>query len=159
MTTRRFYGLFLDVEGRKALIVGGGAVAFRKAAALVEAGARVTVVAPEFDARFDALPVDRIRREYAAADLEGAALAFAATNVRAVNAAVARDAKARGIPVNVADSPEECDFIAPARIRRGDIHIAISTSATRPALAAELRKRIEMLLDDILRSGYPSQPI
>jgi siroheme synthase-like protein len=158
MAARRFYPLFLDVSGRRAVVVGGGKVAYRKAVALLEAGACATVIAPEFDERLRALSVERIEREYREGDLEGAHLAFAATNQRAVNAWVAHEGKARGIPVNVADAPAECDFIVPACIRRGGIQVAISTSATNPSLAARIRKRIEKLLDDILEEESRQHP-
>jgi siroheme synthase-like protein len=156
-TARRFYPLFLDISGKRVVVVGGGKVAYRKAAALIDAGARVTVIAPQFDERFDMSAAERIAREYREGDLAGACLAFAATDGRDVNERVAREAKSLGIPVNVADSPEECDFIVPARARRGSIQIAISTSGTNPALAAKIRAQIEMLLDDILESE-PLQP-
>jgi precorrin-2 dehydrogenase / sirohydrochlorin ferrochelatase len=157
MAARRFYPIFLDIGGRRAVVVGGGKVAYRKAAALLEAGASVRVIAPEFDERLRALGVERIEREYREGDLEGAHLAFAATDQRGINAQVARDARSRGIPVNVADAPAECDFIVPARVRRGDIQIAVSTSGTKPSLAAGIKKRIETLLDDILKED-PLQP-
>ena len=158
MAARHFYPIFLDISSRRAVVVGGGKVAYRKAAALVEAGACVTAVAPDFDERLRTLSLERVEREYREGDLEGAHLAFAATNQRAVNAQVAREAKAHGIPVNIADAPAECDFIVPARIRRGGIQVAISTSGTNPSLAAEIRKRIEALLDDILEKESPQHP-
>ena len=158
MAARRFYPIFLDVADRRAVVVGGGKVAYRKAAALLEAGASVTAVAPEFDERLRTLSVERIEREYREGDLEGAILAFAATNQRAVNAQVAREAKADGIPVNVADAPGECDFIVPARIRRGGIQVAISTSGANPSLAASIRGAVEKLLDDILEEESRQHP-
>jgi siroheme synthase-like protein len=158
MAARLFYPIFLDVSGRRAVVIGGGKVAFRKAAALLDAGAGVTVIAPEFDEGLRTLRVERIEREYREGDLEGAHLAFAATNQRAVNASVAREAKALGIAVNVADSPSECDFIVPARVRRGYVNIAISTSGTNPSLAANIRRAVEKLLDDILREEARQHP-
>ncbi|HZT39878.1 MAG TPA: bifunctional precorrin-2 dehydrogenase/sirohydrochlorin ferrochelatase [Bryobacteraceae bacterium] len=155
---RRFYPLFLDISGKRAVVVGGGRVAYRKTVALIEAGARVTVIAPRFDERFSAAPVERIAREYRAGDLAGARLAFAATDRRNVNARVAREARSLGIPVNVADAPAQGDFIVPARARRANIQIAISTSASNPALAAKIRARIEALLDDILKAELPHSP-
>ncbi len=150
-TDRRFYPLFLDMSGKRAVVVGGGNVAYRKAAALLDAGARVTIIAPRFDERFDASAAERLAREYREGDLAGARLAFAATDRRDVNARVAREAKSLGIPVNVADSPAECDFIVPARVRRGYIQMAISTGGMNPALAAKIRRAVEALLDDILK--------
>ena len=158
MAARRFYPIFLDVSGRRAVVVGGGKVAYRKAAALVDAGASVTIVAPELDERMRVLRVERIEREYREGDLEGAHLAFAATNQRAVNAQVAREAGLRGIRVNVADAPAECDFIVPARIHRGDIQVAISTGGANPSLAASIRRTVEKLLDDILEQEPRQHP-
>jgi siroheme synthase-like protein len=82
-------------------------------------------------------------REYMEGDLEGAYLAFAATNVRKVNAAVAREAKERGIPVNVADSPSEGDFALPSTLRRGRLQVAVSTGGASPTLARRIRGELE----------------
>ena len=141
-----YYPVFLDLRGRPVLVVGGGKVALRKARGLVEAGARLTVVAPECRPEFERLPVRLARRRFRASDLEGAFLAFTATDDRAVNARVAREARRRGIPVNVADSRDECDFLVPARVRRGHLQIAVSTGGERPRLAADLRRRLESVL-------------
>src|SRR5262249_41861650 len=121
-------------------------------------GASVTIVAPELDERLRALRVERIEREYREGDLDGADLAFAATNQRAVNAQVAREARLRGIRVNVADAPAECDFIVPARIRGGGIQLAIATSGENPSLAASIRKTVEKVLDDILEEESRQHP-
>jgi siroheme synthase-like protein len=147
MDGKRYYPIFLDLEGKPVVVVGGGKVGLRKAKGLVEAGARVTVVAPHQDAEFDALPVERIGREYRGADLDGMELAFAATDERRVNHQIAEDAKHRGIPVNVADDPGECDFIVPARIARGAVQVAVSTGGTDPARAARLRAKIAESLE------------
>jgi siroheme synthase-like protein len=119
-------------------------VASRKAAGLAEAGARVRVIAPRVRRGLAAQHVER--RAYRPGDLQGAALAFAATDNRAVNHAVAAEARRRRIPVNVADSLEECSFLAPARLRRGDVQIAVSTGGRSPRLAKQLRERLEQLL-------------
>ncbi len=141
-----YYPLFLDLNGKPVLIVGAGKVALRKAKGLLEAGARVTVVAPAWDAGFERLPVRLLRRAFRPSDLRGACLVFTAANVRAVNRAVAREAARRGIWANVADSLEECDFLVPARVRRGRLQIAVSTGGESPRMAAELRRRLEAVL-------------
>lgn len=123
-------------------------MALRKARALVEAGACVRVVAPRCEPELRALPVEWLGRPFEPADLEGAFLAYAATDDRAVNAAVAQEAKRRGIPVNVADAPEECDFILPSRVRKGNVQVAVSTSGEDPSLAVELRRKIERVLEE-----------
>ncbi len=143
-----YYPVFFDLTRRLVVVVGGGKVALRKARALVEAGARVKVVAPRREPEFEALPVEYIPRPFEPSDLDGAFLAYAATDNRAVNALVAAEAKRRGIPVNVADAPAECDFIVPSRIRRGKVQIAVSTSGEDPSRAVELRKKIERALDE-----------
>lgn len=135
-----FYPVFLNLEGRRVAIVGGGPVAVRKARGVLEAGAQVTLISPELSTK---LRVEWKRRRYRQGDLEGAALVFAATDDRAVNAKVGRDATALGIPVNVADAPGECAFIVPARIRKNGFHLAISTDGRDPRRTAALRKKLE----------------
>jgi len=145
MTERRFaYPIVLDLAGRRAVVVGAGRVALRKARALAEAGARVTAVAPEFLPEFaEAEGVECIEAPYAAEHLEGAVLAVAATDDPAVNRRVADDARAAGILVNVVDVPQECDFIVPAQVRRGDLLVAITTGGAAPSLSRRLRERLE----------------
>ncbi len=128
------------------VVVGGGKVGLRKARGLLEAGAQVVVVSPKFDSNFDDLAVEKIERAYLRTDLEAAQLAFAATNDREVNRQVGEDARALKIPVNVADSLEECGFIVPARSSIDGVQIAISTGGADPSRAAALRRRIEELL-------------
>jgi len=140
------YPVFLNVRERPVLVAGAGKVALRKTRGLVEAGARVTVVAPEPLEEFAALPVRLLRRSFEPADLEGQYLAFAATDKREVNRRVSEEARRRGIPVNVADAPEECDFIVPARLNRGGVQIAISTGGEDPRRAAEVRRKLEEIL-------------
>ena len=141
-----YYPLFLDLRGKPVLVVGAGKVALRKVRGLLESDARVTVVAPEGLAEFEKLPVRWVRRRFRQSDLRGQVLAFAATNDRHVNRTVGQRAKMLGIPANVADAPAECDFIVPARVRRGDLQVAVSTGGRSPRLAAELRRRIERVL-------------
>jgi precorrin-2 dehydrogenase/sirohydrochlorin ferrochelatase len=138
-----YYPIFLDLRGKPVLVVGAGKVALRKTRGLVEAGAQVTVVAPRWESAFESMPVRLRRRRFRATDVAGAALVFTATDSRDVNRAVARAARRRGIPVNVADACEECDFILPARVRRGNLQIAVSTGGESPRLAAEIRRRLE----------------
>lgn len=143
----RHYPVFLDLKDRPVLVVGAGGVALRKTRGLVDAGARVTVVAPEALPEFDDLPVRMVRRHFRATDLAGAVLVFAATDDRQVNHRIGIAAKGRGVFANIADSAEECDFVVPARVERGDVQIAIATGGKSPRVSAELRKK----LDDVLR--------
>jgi len=140
----------LLVEGRLCVVVGGGKVAARKAAALIEAGAAVRAVAPQFAADFKELEgVERVCEAYRSAHVEGAAVVVAATDDRETNLLAARDARAAGAVVNVVDAPEECDFIFPAVSRKGDISVAVSTGGASPTLARRLRERIDDSLGDI----------
>ena len=137
------YPIFLDLSGRRCVVVGGGEVANRKARKLLQARSRVVVISPEIGAELESVAVEVHRRPYREGDLEGAYLAFAATNAREVNAAVAREAKERGVPVNVADSPSEGDFALPSTLRRGRLQVAISTGGASPTLARRIRGELE----------------
>ena len=128
------------------LVVGAGKVALRKARGLVEAGARVTVVAPECEPEFEELPVRMVARRFRASDLVGAMLVFAATDDRMTNHRIAIAAKGKGVFANIADSAAECDFVVPARVLRGSVQVAISTGGESPRLSAELRKKLEDIL-------------
>lgn len=141
-----YYPVSLKVDGERCLVVGGGAVAWRKARALVRAGAHVAVVSPQFDARFGRLTVRRIRRAFRAADVRGAFLVVSATGDPAVNRAVFEACRRRGIPVNVVDRPELCTFIVPAVVRRGPVTVAVSTGGVFPGLAKALRRELERRL-------------
>lgn len=140
----------LVVKNRRCIVVGGGAVAARKADLLLRAEASVAVVAPHLGAELEALAAaGRIRhsaRGFVPRDLAGAALAVAATGNRAVNAAVAAAAGKRGIPVNVVDDPALCLFTMPAIVERGRVSVAIATGGASPTLARRLRAEIERAL-------------
>jgi siroheme synthase-like protein len=139
----KYYPIFLDLKDRPVLVVGAGKIALRKTRGLLEAGARVTVVAPEIAPEFDELPVRRIVRRFRASDLAGVLLVFAATDDRLANHRIGVAAKGRGIFANIADSAPECDFVVPARLQRGTIQIAVSTGGESPKLSAELRRKLE----------------
>src|SRR3712207_3583592 len=117
----------MDLSGRRCVVVGGGEVANRKARKLLQARARVVVISPEIGAELESAAVEVHRRPYREGDLEGAYLAFAATDSREVNAAVGREAQERGVPVNVVDRPSEGDFALPSTLRRGRLQVAVST--------------------------------
>ena len=142
----KHYPIFLALTGRPVLVVGAGPVALRKTRGLVEAGAQVTVVAPQSAPEFRSLPVRMVTRRFRASDLRGAALVFAATDDRAVNRRIGLAAKRLGILANIADSAEECDFIVPARLERGMVQIAIATGGRSPRLSAALRRKLEGIL-------------
>lgn len=125
------------------MVVGGGAVAVRKARKVFEAGADVVVVSPEVHPELVDMGVEVQARPYEYGDLEGADLVFAATDRREVNAAVAREAHARGIRVNVADRPAEGNFAVPSTLRRGGLQVAVSTGGASPTLARRIRNELE----------------
>lgn len=139
--------IFLDLRNRPCLIVGGGAVAARKAALLTQAGAKLRIVAPQLDASFT-LPPDgeHLPGYFEPAHLDGMALAVAATDDAAVNEAVSLEAKRRNIPVNVVDAPALCSFIMPAVLDRSPLLVAFSTGGASPVLARLLRGRLETLI-------------
>jgi siroheme synthase-like protein len=136
----------VDLE-HGAVVIGGGAVAARKVRGLLDAGARVTIIAPQLTRELEDLARDQrivvLRRAYQHGDLRDARLVIAATDDPQVNQAVYDEARARGILVNVADDPAHCTFHVPAIVRRGQIAIAISTGGASPALARHLRQEIE----------------
>lgn len=142
-----YFPVALNIEGRRCLVVGGGAVAARKVDALLSAGALVAVVAPEIvPAIAERAPFHTIelhRRGFEPGDLADVFLVVAATNDSDVNAGVAAQARSRRVLVNAADDPANCDFILPAVVRRGEVQIAITTGARSPALARHLRERLE----------------
>ena len=137
------YPVNLVLEGRPVLVVGGGAVAVGKVAGLLEAGAVVTVVAPEVRDEIAGLDVVVHRRAYERDEVAGYRLVVVAVDDPAVAQAVHDDAERAGIFVNSADDPARCTFTLPSRFRRGDLLVAVSTGGRSPALAAWLRRRLE----------------
>lgn len=142
-----YYPVFLALQGKLCLVVGGGDVAARKVASLLECGAAVRVVSPTLLPELETLTeqgqIAADRRPYAPDDIGGASLVIAATNQPAVNRLVALHCQQRKIPVNVVDAPELCDFLVPATIRRGPLTIAVSTGGTLPAMARKIRRKLE----------------
>lgn len=150
----RLFPMFCDVRGRMVLVVGGGPVAWRKAALLMQAGARVHVGAPRLCEPLRELAgrgaLRHLPGDYHAAWLDGSCLVVAATGERAVNAQVARDAGGRGLWVNVVDDSELSSFHVPAIVDRAPLTVAISSGGSAPVLARRLRERLEGLLDPSL---------
>ena len=142
-----FLPIFYNISGKACLVVGGGAIAARKAELLLKAEGRVRVVAPEIDDRIREMSVSHAlefeQREFVVDDLSGAICVIAATNDMAVNQEISGQAQARGIPVNVVDNPELCSFIMPSMIDRSPVQIAISTGGVSPVLARMLRSKLE----------------
>jgi uroporphyrin-III C-methyltransferase/precorrin-2 dehydrogenase/sirohydrochlorin ferrochelatase len=146
--------IFLRVQNRLIVVVGGGAVAARKAELLLKCGAHVRLVAPELAAGTQELlreplaaaHMTHLRAPFTAQHLEGAALVIAATDSDALNAQVAQLARSRGVPVNVADDADTSDFILPAIVDRAPLIVAVSSAGTAPVLARRVREQLEALL-------------
>jgi len=142
-----FYPVCLDVLNERCVVVGGGEVAERKAAGLLECGAKVALVARDLTttlrAMRDAGEIEQIPDDYREEYLEGAFLVIGATDREDVNEQISRDARDRGIPVNIVDVPARCTFIVPSVFRRGDLLVAVSTGGKSPALARRVREEIE----------------
>ncbi|HBI15377.1 MAG TPA: siroheme synthase [Desulfobulbaceae bacterium] len=141
------YPICLDIKDKLCVVVGGGEVALRKVQGLLAAGARVRVVSPEVVPELDLLAgqgrIEWQRKTYASGDISQALLVFAATDDRATQQLVCRQADSNGQLVNVADDPACCNFQVPACLRRGDLTIAISTNGKSPAVSAMIRGKLE----------------
>jgi precorrin-2 dehydrogenase/sirohydrochlorin ferrochelatase len=141
----------LEGSALSAVIIGGGAVAARKAAALVASGARLRVVAPSITPELQALAnesgIEIVRDRYAKDHLAGAQLVIAATNDPGVNAEVAADAKAAGQLVNVASAPRVGNCVTPAVHRAGDVVVAVTAGGV-PSAAARIRDDLAQKIDD-----------
>jgi len=147
-----YFPIFLEMMRRRCLVVGGGAVAERKVASLLEAGADVTVISPD---AADSIrrwskekTVEFIPRCYQPGDLAEFEIVFVATDDRAVSAQVFNEGRSLGVWVNAADEPARCDFILPSVLRRGDLTVAVSSGGRSPALARMVREELELYFTD-----------
>jgi len=144
------FPVFMRVEGRAVVIVGGGAEAFAKARLLAQSSATITVVAaslePAFAGWIAANGVEHLPQPFALAQIDGAALVFAATGEEASDRAVVAAARELGIPANAVDRPELCDFYTPAIVNRAPVVVAIGTEGAGPVLAQMIRAGIERML-------------
>lgn len=147
-----YYPIFLELQGRRCIVIGGGTVAERKIEGLLAAGAEITVVSPEISEGlrlfFTQRSIQHVQRKYENGDLAGYALAFVATDDGETTAAVFLEARERGIWVNCADVPGCCDFILPAVIRRGELAVAISSGGASPAATRAIREELESYLSE-----------
>ncbi len=141
-----YYPVFLNLKGKKTVVIGGGNVAERKILTLLKAGADVTVVSPEITKRIGSEKLrgnlKHLPRQYRKVDVKGAFLVIAATDFEEINKKVSEEAHCL---VNVVDTPSLCNFIVPSVIQRGLLTIAISTSGVSPALSKSIRKELEKL--------------
>ena len=139
-----YYPIFLDIENRNVVIIGGGEVCARKAETMMRYGAKVTIVSPEFTPEIEQWAANgqltTHRKRYETTDIEDAHIVIASTDDTPVNERVAADARALRIPVNVVDVTPLCEFIVPAIIEKDGIQIAISTGGKSPAVARTLKE-------------------
>ncbi len=143
----RYYPVYLDIEKRPCLVVGGGRVGTRKAGTLLACGARVTVVSTDISAELAAMAADgRIQvkqRSYRTTDLREVFLVVGATSDPSINRLISDDAGKARCLCNIADAPGLSNFVLPSIVQRGDLSIAISTGGRSPAFAKHLRKELE----------------
>lgn len=154
LADRAYFAAFLDLRDRAAVVVGGGEIGEGKVEALLRSGARVTVVSPVVAERLAQWSrsgvIAHVAKRFEPQDLAGAAIAIAATDDPVANAAVAKAARSRGIPVNVVDDASQSTFIMPAVIDRGPVQIAVSTGGASPVVAT----RIASLISGAVPAGY-----
>ena len=142
-----YYPVYLNLRGRRCVIVGGGTVAEGKISRLLDSGADICVVSPDATLGIRQFVADGDvrweQRKYEKGDLDGAFIAIAATNVREVNRRIFEEAEERGVMLNAVDDPPNCSFIAPSIVQRGPVTVAISTGGVSPALARKLRESLQ----------------
>lgn len=143
----KYYPIYLNIKEKHCVVIGGGSVAERKVNSLLDAGAKVTVISPEITHALEDLRSERritvVSRPYHEGDLEGALIAYAATDNEDINKEISKEAKSKGVLLNIVDEPKRCDFIVPSVVERGRLSIAVSTGGASPALAKELRAELE----------------
>ena len=147
-----FYPMFLNIGGKRCVVVGGGRVALRKVRTLLEHGANIEVISPDLCPELVELAeggqIKTSRRQYQPGDLQKALIAIAATDDSDINRQVVKEARSEGVLVNVADNLENSDFIVPSYARREGVTIAVSTAGKSPALARKIRTILEKELGD-----------
>jgi precorrin-2 dehydrogenase/sirohydrochlorin ferrochelatase len=143
----RYYPVNLDVRNKNCLVIGAGNVGERKIKGLLRSGANVHVVSPKANAGIQRMASEGLiklqSRPYQASDLPGMFLVIGATNDEHTNERISQDANNQGILCNIADRPKACSFVLPAIVEQGDLIVAISTSNKSPALARQIRKKLE----------------
>ena len=148
-----YYPIFLDLAGRKIIVIGGGSVAEAKIQGLIAGGANdITVLSPSLTPGLETQMLDGPftwrQKEYERGDLQGFEFCFIATDDGAVNREAAAEARERRILVNAADDPANCDFILPSVVRRGPVVVAASTGGNSPALARRLREELNEFIGE-----------
>ena len=150
-----YFPIYLEMTGRRCLVIGGGAVAERKVFNLMEVGAEVCVLSPDATENIlrwsKAKSVEFIPRRYQPGDLAEFELAFVATDDRELSAQVFNEGRSLGVWVNAADDPAHSDFILPSVLRRGDLAVAVSSGGRSPALARTIREELELYFTEDYR--------
>lgn len=145
------YPIMLRLEGKRAVVVGGGKVAEQKVGSLIGTGAEIVVISPEVTEELERLAAGGTikwkKKSYSEDDIQGAFLVFAATNDKTVNHLVSRSADAHQL-VNIVDNPQDSDFHVPSHFERGRLSIAVSTGGASPSLAKKLREQLEAQYDE-----------
>lgn len=153
MPKMKYYPVLLDLKGKRCLVVGGGAVAYRKTCSLLKAGAKVLVISPVLTRPLlnfsKSKKICYIRSKYHKKFLKNVFLVIAATNKKETNLQISKDARLRGMLVNVVDMPSLSNFIVPAVLSRKDLIISISTSGKAPILSKKIKEDLKKLI-----SGY-----
>ncbi|MBI4686636.1 MAG: bifunctional precorrin-2 dehydrogenase/sirohydrochlorin ferrochelatase [Nitrospirae bacterium] len=144
----KYYPVFLSLKGKKAVVIGGGKVAERKALSLIKAGAVVKVISPKITKTLQRLKengrIELFKRPYKKGDIDNAFIVIAATSSSETNSIIAGHARSL---LNVVDTPSLCNFIVPSLVRRGNLTIAVSTGGSSPALSKAIRRELEKLYD------------
>lgn len=152
-----YFPIYIELEGKRCIVVGGGNVAAGKVRQLLAFAAKVEVIAPELTPELERLAAEEQitwkqmsfpQDESGEAFLCDCALVVAATSQREVNVRVSKLCRMHGIPVNVVDVKELCTFYFPAIVKRGDVVVGISTGGKSPALAARIRRELEAALPE-----------
>jgi len=141
-----YYPVYLNLTGKRCVVIGGGPIAEDKVAKLQDAHAEIILISPTITPTLQAWAYagnfEWHQREYQPDDLDGAFLGIASTNNREVNQEIFQEAERLAILINVVDDPDQCTFIAPAIVQRGQVTLAISTGGASPALARKLRESL-----------------
>lgn len=142
-----YYPIFVQLQGESTLVVGGGSVARRKVETLLEHGASIGIVSrmlcPELVGLVEKGEIRFLGKEFREGFLQGVFLVIAATDDKELNHQISLAARERGLLINAVDQPEDCNFIVPSIVNRGNLQIAISTSGKSPAMAKKIRKELE----------------
>lgn len=143
----KYYPVMIDISNKSCVVIGGGKVAERKVLSLLRHDAKVTVISPNITEKLKELQgkdkIKWMKRAYQWGDLHGYYLVYIATDNKKINERCLEEAREENVLVNVVDQPAKCNFIVPASIRRGDLHITVSTNGKSPMLSKKIREDLE----------------